>query len=143
MKTLALIAVSLAVAGCKTVDPFVVTAESLDQVGAQFVTTADLFNAAHDQHLIDDAGYGKWRTFGLHFQDAYPLAVQLWKSTQRVTNKILEGQISEILQTLILELGAFAVQVQTLIGRMIAAPAAPPSGALLDFSREGVASWVR
>lgn len=104
-------AVAVLGASCATATPWVATGQSLKVVGNTFVSTAAAMDAAQAAGTVTPEQYRAWASFGRKFQAAWPLALDLWESSIKVNDKVLEGQASAILSTLMTELGGFAVQV--------------------------------
>lgn len=70
---------SMQLQACAGDKALVITGESLVALGVTFEATAAAMDTALDEHRITPEQYSKWRTFGLKFQQAYPLAAELWK----------------------------------------------------------------
>jgi len=97
--------------GCATQSGFVVTGESLDSIGNQFVAVGNAYNAALDTKKITPEQYREWATFAKQFKTAYPIAVEGWKSGVKVNDAALQKSSLALISGLVGELGKFAVTV--------------------------------
>ncbi len=109
MKVLALgLCLALVLPGCAEDKALIITGESLVSLGDQFVATAAAMDTALDAKAITPATYEKWKSFGLKFQQAYPLATELWRVASDSHDAKLEAQVIALVSQLALDLGAFA-----------------------------------
>ena len=104
---LATVVFALTALACTTVSPFVATGESTRVLGEQFLSTAKLMDAGLQSGTVTAEQYRAWRVFGLKFQAAYGLAVDLWKAARAARDNALEAQAAEILASLAVDLGRF------------------------------------
>lgn len=93
---------------CKTLDPYIVSGESLSILADTFVDTAKVMDKGFEDGVIDVATYATWASFGVKFQMAYPLAIRLWKLAVDTQDKKLLDQSTRILTDLTLELATFS-----------------------------------
>lgn len=103
--------VALVALNCTHDQALVVTGESLVALGTTFEATAAAMDAALDEHRITTAQYSKWRTFGLKFQQAYPLAAELWKVADDTKDQLLLTQAGAAVAQLGADLGQWAALV--------------------------------
>jgi hypothetical protein len=100
---------------CASVTPFVITGESINSAGKDFVICADLMDHALDSKLVTPEQYNEWKAFGIKFKLSYPIAVQLWESARNSNDVVLEQRALAILVTLAAELAKFYEPVKELI----------------------------
>lgn len=104
-----------AVAGCAALGgdrTLLVTGETLDAVGQQFVRTGQLYNRLLDEKLISEEQYREWARFAKRFQVAYPVAVDLWKEARVSTSVEDERRALEVVLTLKNQLLTFVLGLQ-------------------------------
>lgn len=109
------VALGLLTSSCTTTQALLITTNSLNMVGEQFLAVHAAMEIAADNGKITPEQYGKWVEFGTKFQAAYPAARQLWKIAVLTGDAILEKQATEMLSTLIPELLKFADEMGVLI----------------------------
>jgi hypothetical protein len=109
---LALPAVLLLLAGCTSIAPFVVSGKSLSALGNQFADTGAAMNKALDAGKVTPEQYRVWSSFAKRFQAIYPLAVDGWKTSVELNDKVLASQFSEAVAQLAGELASFYVQLK-------------------------------
>lgn len=107
---LALILIVL-VAACASSTGFIVSGETLDAAGKAFVATGQAYNRGLDAKTVTVEQYRAWANFGRKFQQSYPAAVSLWKSSVAVNDAALTKQSSQIITALVTELASFATVV--------------------------------
>lgn len=103
--------VALLVAACASSTGYVVTGESLDALGKTFVTVGQAYNKGLDAKTVTVEQYRTWAEYAKKFQQAYPAAVQLWKSSVAVNDAALTKQSSAIVTGLVTELAKVATVV--------------------------------
>ena len=93
---LALVAL-VALAGCSSyLENLAKTGDTLAIAGDLSVTTGNMYDSLYRDKKIDEAEYGPWREFALVFKQAYPAAVDAWKTAKMHPN-VDSGQLDEIL----------------------------------------------
>lgn len=102
-----IIAFMLSGYGCSNAKPFVVSGETLDAVGKQFISVANLYNTLLDTKQVSPETYKKWAAFAVHFKVAYPVAVSTWKNARAANDQGLEKKNAELIQTLVKQLSEF------------------------------------
>ena len=102
---------------CKTLEPFVVSGKALNEVGVQFVAVAEAMEKLHNDGFVSDVDFAKFRMFGLKFQQSYPAAVQLWRIAVLTNDRLLEGQVSQLIVDLINQLQEFSELVIKITGK--------------------------
>lgn len=105
---LMLLLMVLAVA-CSSVKPFVISGESLDAIGKQFVTVGNLYNSMLSTQQITPEQYRPWATFAKKFQQTYPSSVAAWKKARIANDQIAENKVSEAITLLTAQLQEFAL----------------------------------
>lgn len=103
-----LLAGSGCVSGAKAL---IVSGEALNAAGQQFVQVAGLYNDMLDKGVITPEQYRPWKTFGGHFQFAFPKAVQLWTDARAAHDAEKERQAETLIRSLTTDLAVFATQV--------------------------------
>jgi len=87
-------------AACGGGRQLVVTGETLDSMGKQFVSTAQMYNSLHDQQLISDAEYRVWADFARYFKTVYPATVDMWQEAARQPDAEGTQEIIRIIQNM-------------------------------------------
>lgn len=77
----------IAMVGCKTVDPYIATGETLHVVGQEFVSVGLAMNKGLDNHTVTVEQYRKWVAFAVRFKPAYAIAVKAWEVGDKDTAK--------------------------------------------------------
>jgi len=113
---IALLLVLVVAAGCQSYTGYIISGESLDATGRAFVEVGKTYNQQLDAKKITLEQYRAWATFANKFKQAYPPAVQLWKSSVVVNDAALTKQSRAILTGLVGELAKFG----TVVGIQIA-----------------------
>lgn len=103
-----------ALASCTHEQAIVVTGESLDALGRQFVATNDAMTKARLAGAVTADGYAQWRTFGRKFQAAYPLALDLWRAADASGDERLQAQAAAMLAALGADLSKWIALVSSL-----------------------------
>lgn len=90
----------LLVACATKTQTLVVTGETLDAVGKQFVTTGQLYDQLLATNKITGDDYRVWANFAKTFKVVYPQAVQAWKTGKSTddTLQLLLNLKSQLLQ---------------------------------------------
>lgn len=96
---------------CASQTGFIVTAESLDSLGKQFVAVGEAYNKALDAKKITVEEYRAWADFAKKFKTSYPIAVEGWKSGVRINDAALQKSSVALISGLVGELGRFAITV--------------------------------
>lgn len=110
-RSTAFLLVLVLLAACSSSAPFVVTGESLDTAGKAFVAVGQAYNQALDAKTVTVEQYREWSQFAKKFQQAYPSAVQLWKSSVAVNDTALTKQTDAIIVSLVGEMTRLATVV--------------------------------
>lgn len=115
----AVLLTALVLTACSSITPFVVSGESLDAAGKAFVQVGQTYNRELDAKRVTPEQYRDWAQFARKFQQVYPSAVQLWKSSITVNDAALQKQSSAIVTALVTELSRLGavVGVQVLGGK--------------------------
>jgi hypothetical protein len=108
---LLLLALAVLMAACASQSGFVVTAESLNSLGNQFVAVGEAYNKALDAKKITPEEYRAWADFAKKFKTSYPIAVEGWKSGVKVNDAALQKSSVALISSLVGELGKFALTV--------------------------------
>lgn len=98
----------LALTGCATTPPIVISARSLAALDITFVATHDAMEVAFDAHHITPAQYAAWKSFGLRYQASEGLAVKLYDAAAAAHDTSTQAQVSAILASFESELGTYA-----------------------------------
>lgn len=96
---------------CATSTGFIVTGETLDGLGKTFVTVGQAYNKGLDAKTVTVEQYRAWAEYAKKFQQAYPPAVQLWKSSVAVNDAALTKQANAVVTGLVTELAKLATVV--------------------------------
>ena len=111
LRVLILLLVPLLLIGCASgTKALIVSGESLDATGKQFVQVAALYSDLLDKGMVTAEQYRRWRIFGQHFQFAYPKAVQLWRDARAANDVAAEKRAAALVQSLATDLAVFAAQ---------------------------------
>lgn len=110
MKTLLLL--SLLLSACSTVAPFVATGESLAALDNQFADTGAAFNAGLDAGKVTPEQYRPWAEFAKRYKPLARMAVDAWKASIELKDKVMAGKFGEALAQLAVELAAFYQQAR-------------------------------
>ena len=97
--------------GCATSTGFIISGESLDATGKAFVTVGQTYNRELDAKRVTPEQYRDWAVFAKKFQQAYPSAVQLWKSSVAVNDAALKKQSEALILGLVNELAKLGAVV--------------------------------
>ena len=109
--TLTLIMGVLVFGGCSVNRGLIVTGESLQVVGNQFVAIAGAYKQGCDvAKSIPPSQCLKFKEFGIYFQKVYPLTVQLWETARVANDASLQGKASDVIQSLSTNLSAIAAE---------------------------------
>lgn len=84
--------VGVTVQACTHEKALIITGESLDALSVTFESTAAAMDKALDDKAITEEQYRKWRAFGLKFQQAFPLAANLWVAAVDTQDEKLQVQ---------------------------------------------------
>ena len=106
-----LIVVLVLAAACASSTGFIVSGESLDAAGRAFVAVGQAYNQALDAKTITTNQYKTWADFAIKFKQAYPSAVQLWKSGVVVNDAALQKNSTAIITSLVSELAKLGTVV--------------------------------
>jgi hypothetical protein len=102
----------LVASGCKTVAPFVATGETLAALDNQFADTGAAFNAGLDAGKLTPEQYRPWAEFGKRYKPLARMAVDAWKASIELNDKVLAGQFGAALGQLASELAVFYAQAK-------------------------------
>lgn len=102
------LALSILVTGCKTVDPFIVSGESLDTVAKEFIAIGQAMNKAHDEGKITDEQYRKWGAFAVKFKVSFRVAVAAWNLATSTQDALAMANVRDTIHALSNELSTFA-----------------------------------
>ena len=100
LRSLPLVILVLLLAACTLSKQFVLSGESLDALGQQFVQTGKLYDQLLENKSITVEDYRAWATFAKRFQAVYPPLVVAWRmaaaseSPAAETKKIEDAIIS-------------------------------------------------
>lgn len=103
---------AVAVAACTTTS-LLVTGETLDALGQQFLETGKVFDALYEQRTITAKDYVAWAEFAKSFKAYYPQAVGLWKAAKASKDKEGLDQAESIIRHLRTQLLVFVTQAAT------------------------------
>lgn len=105
------LAALLLFSGCASYTGYIISGESLDATGRAFIQVGQTYNQRLDAKQITIEQYRQWAAFANKFKQAYPPAVQLWKSAVVVNDAALTKQSSVIITGLVGELAKFGLVV--------------------------------
>lgn len=112
----ALLVVLLLLASCATATKtLLVTGESLDQLGKQFVSVGKQWNSLYDAKAITADQYKEWATFAVWFKAAYPEAVSLWKTARATNDTAATAAIEDSIGKMAAELTRLGLKVYTML----------------------------
>jgi hypothetical protein len=99
----------LLLAGCALGGLFgkslIVTGETLDATGKQFVAVGATYKKGCDvDKSIPQKQCLSFKTFGEKFQKTFPLSVQLWEAARASNDKVMQGEVEDIIKGLSSEL---------------------------------------
>ena len=98
---------------CASSKGFIVSGETLDATGRQFVAVGNLYNRLLDGGHISADQYRPWAKFATKFKVAYPRAVDLWKDAIKFNDLMLAKQSENAIMVLVQELTDLATFVYT------------------------------
>lgn len=116
MRALAL-AIPLLLVSCKSIEPLVISGESMAILGDQFIETANLMDQALTDKQITVEQYQKWASFGTHFQEIYPLAIDIWHTARNVNDDVLQKQMGKLIADLAVTLAGFYTDIKSIVGK--------------------------
>lgn len=102
------VAVLLLLCACSHQQAFIITGQSIDTLGEQFVVVAEYMNTAVESGTVSEAQYAKWAVFGKKFQAAFPAAVQLFKIALLTEDAAMREKSIDMIALMIPELLQFA-----------------------------------
>ena len=111
VRGIALLIIGLVLVACASQTGFVITAESLNSIGQQFVAVGTAYNQALDAKKITVEDYRAWAEFAKKFKTSYPIAVEGWKSGVKINDAALQKSSVALISSLVGELGKFALTV--------------------------------
>ena len=106
MKTLRLILAVVALS-CAGTSPTVISASTLDGLGATFEITGALFNDGLKSGAVSPATYAKWAAFAVRFKASYPVARDLWKASAKVEDADTNAKVTALIAGFAAELDDF------------------------------------
>lgn len=101
----------LSLMACSHAQAFIVSGESLNTVGQEFLGMADYMDAAAKDGKVTKEQYDKWAAFGLKFVNAFPAAVHLWRLSVMLDDSEMRAKSVEVIMLLIPELMQIAEDV--------------------------------
>lgn len=107
-----IILLALGVAACTTAS-LLVTGETLDALGQQFVETGKVFDALYEQRTITAKDYQAWADFAKSFKAYYPQAIGLWKAAKASKDQEGLAQAESIIRHLRTQLLLFVTRAAT------------------------------
>lgn len=112
MKRISVVVLSVLLAGCASFGQgLVISGTTLKAVADQFVSVADVYKQGCDvTKIIPKDQCQGFRTFGLRFQQTYPLTVASWEVARRAGDNAAAGAAEKIINQLVEDLSALAVQ---------------------------------
>lgn len=108
---IALLLVLFIAFGCQSYSGYIISGESLDATGRAFVQVGQEYNRQLDAKRVTIEQYRAWSSFANKFKQAYPPAVQLWKSSIVVNDAAITKQSSAVITALVGELAKFGAVV--------------------------------
>ena len=100
-----LVVLVFAISACAMFDKsLVVTGESINTVGQQFVATGQAMNRALDAKQVTVEQYRSWAKFAHSFQATYPKLVEGWKVAVRSNDAVKQKEIGQAIVALSTEL---------------------------------------
>lgn len=75
-----LLVIALALTSCQTTRAtrYIVTGQTIDTVGQQFIAAAPVMMKLHVEGKLSDESYAKWQAFAVKFKATYHLAVSIY-----------------------------------------------------------------
>ena len=117
MRRLLLGALLVVLTACASIGQgLVVSGESLKAVGTEFIAVAEVYQKGCAAQTIKPDQCAAFRSFGLRFQQAYPLTVTLWGVARNANDAATAKKAEAIIQSLVADLSVFAGHVLTTIG---------------------------
>lgn len=98
---------------CKGIDPYIVSGDSLSELGETFLIAVEGWKVARNEGLVSELEYEKWKEFGERFKKLYPVAVKLWSTAVDLKDASALNQLQEVLTSLSGELGIFMQMLRT------------------------------
>lgn len=102
------LAVLISLTACSHSQAFLVTAQSVNAMGEQFVIVHDFMEEAEKNGLVEPKTYAEWRTFGIKFQAAFPVAVDLLKIAILADDLAMKEKAANVIIDMLPELLKFA-----------------------------------
>ena len=107
----------LALAGCASVGQgLAVSGESLKAVGNEFIAVAEVYQKGCAAQTIKPESCAAFRTFGLRFQAAYPIAVGLWTAARNANDAAAAKHAEAVIASLATDLSGMASIVLSTLG---------------------------
>ncbi len=105
------LALVLPASSCAGDKALLITGESLDAVGQQFIETGAAMNAALEAKVITPPTYARWAVFARKFKQSFPLARHLWEAAADARDEKLQAQATAVVAQMVLDLGGYAALV--------------------------------
>ena len=109
--------VALLLTGCASLGQgLAVSGESLKAVGQEFIAVAEVYQKGCAAQTIKPDQCAAFRSFGLRFQQAYPLTVTLWGVARNANDAATTKKAEAVIQSLVADLSVFAGHILTTLG---------------------------
>lgn len=105
---LATVIALLSLVGCTHQHAFLITAQSMTAAADQFIVVHDYMEEAAKAGTVEPKTYQAWRNFGLKFQAAFPLALDLFKVAVLADDMVMKEKAADIIIALMPDLLKFA-----------------------------------
>src|SRR5687768_817677 len=90
-----------------------ITGETLEGAGAQFVQVGKMFNTAYNAGQVTPEQYRQWAAFATYFQRAYPQAVDTWKAVAKTGDVASQTKLETIIRDLLAGLSTFTQMIMS------------------------------
>lgn len=102
-----LLVCTFGLASCKTVDPIIVTGDSIVAAGRTFEATAAVFSSLHASHAITEQQYAGWYSFALRFKASFHTARMLYDGAAEGGDTSTQSIAAGLISSFIAELGTY------------------------------------
>lgn len=127
MKKLSLsLVAAVALSSCAHRQALIVTGDTLESLGDQFLATAALFNAALEKEDITREQYDTFKEFALKFKVVYPAAVHLWELAVISNDALLQQRVLAMIGDLVEPLAKFSADIMKVVEASRAQPQLAP-----------------
>jgi hypothetical protein len=107
---------------CTASQAYVITGESADVLGKQFVAASNAMQAGLAEKKVTPEQFKQWAAFSAKFDGFYGRAVDAWKAAQAIGDSLAVRDIEAAIGRLALELAGFYAELKRLNLLPVGAP---------------------